>query len=258
MSGPDGVEQDFAGKAVIVTGAAGGLGRVTAEAFLARGASVLLVDVNAERLAVTVAEIGGTDGRARSFTADIGKRDQCFGVIAEAVAAFGKLDVLANVAGVLGIHRFTDITQAEVERIFAINLAGPLYLAQAAIPHLLESSGNIVNVASSAGLQGSAYLAPYTASKAALIHMTRSMAMEYMKAPIRINAVSPGPMATDIASGHIWHEDMDRDLVKRFAGFRAKDRAAESVAEAIVFVASDRAHAIHGANIPADNGATAG
>ena len=172
--------------------------------------------------------------------------------------AFGRLDVLANVAAVLGINHFRDVTETEVERILKVNVLGPLFLSQAAIPHLLESQGNIVNVASSGGTQGSAYIVPYTASKAALIQMTRSLAMEYMKSPIRINSVSPGPMPTEISKGLSWREDFDPELTRRFSGLRSKDRAAPGVAEAIVFVASDRAHIIHGANINADNGGTAG
>jgi meso-butanediol dehydrogenase / (S,S)-butanediol dehydrogenase / diacetyl reductase len=252
------MEQDFLSKAVLVTGAARGLGRDTAELFLARGASVLLVDIDEPRLVETIGQIGDCGGRAKHFVCDTSRRDQCYAAVQAAVDAFGRLDVLANVAGVLGINHFKDVTEAEVERILKVNVAGPLFLSQAAIPHLIESHGNIVNVASAGGTQGSAYIVPYTASKAALIQLTRSLAMEFMKSPIRINTVSPGPMPTEISTGLNWREDFDSDLTTRYMGMRSKERASPGVAEAIVFVASDKAHIIHGANINADNGATAG
>jgi NAD(P)-dependent dehydrogenase (short-subunit alcohol dehydrogenase family) len=252
------MEQDFLGKSVLVTGAARGLGRDTAELFLARGASVLLVDIDEPRLAETIGQIGDAGGRAKSFVCDTSKRDQCFAAVQAALDAFGRLDVLANVAGVLGVNHFKDVTEAEVDRILQVNISGPLFLSQAAIPHLIESKGNIVNVASAGGTQGSAYIVPYTASKAALIQLTRSLAMEFMKEPIRINTVSPGPMPTEISTGLSWRADFDPELSGRFTGIRSKEQATPGVAEVIVFVASDKAHVLHGANVNADNGATAG
>jgi NAD(P)-dependent dehydrogenase (short-subunit alcohol dehydrogenase family) len=243
------MEQDFLGKSVLVTGAARGLGRDTAELFLARGASVLLVDIDEPRLAETISQIGDAGGRARSFVCDTSKRDQCFAAVQAALDAFGRLDVLANVAGVLGVNHFKDVTEAEVDRILKVNISGPLFLSQAAIPHLIESKGNIVNVASAGGTQGSAYIVPYTASKAALIQLTRSLAMD---------TVSPGPMPTEISTGLSWRADFDPELSGRFTGIRSKEQATPGVAEVIVFVASDKAHVLHGANVNADNGATAG
>lgn len=252
------MDQDFSGKTVIVTGAAKGLGRETATAFLARGASVLMVDSAGPRLEQTFGDIGGQGGRAEILVADVSDRDQCFAAVERAVAHFGRLDVLANVAGVLCRESFLRITEQEVERIFKVNVAGPLYLSQAAIPHLLKTHGNIVNVGSSGGVQGSAYLAPYTASKAALIQLTRSLAMEFIKSPIRINTVSPGPMVTEIGAGLSYAENFDPELLQRFQSIRPMEMASRWVAEAIVFVASERAAGIHGANLNADQGASAG
>lgn len=252
------METEFAGKSVLVTGAARGLGRAVAEAFLGQGAQVLLVDIDAPRLEAALGEIVAPEGRARSFVADTSNRDQCFAAVAAAVDAFGKLDVLASVAGVLGVNHFADFSARDVERILLVNVAGPFYLAQAAIPHLLETHGNIVNVASASAWQGCAYIVPYSASKAALVQMTKSLAMEYMKAPIRINAVSPGPMPTEISAGQTWRDDFDPQLTSRFSGIRSKDHAVAEVTDTILYVASERARALHGANVAADHGAAAG
>ena len=251
------MDQDFQSKVVVVTGAARGLGRKTVEAFLERGASVLLVDIDAARLDQTAQELAQYQGRIAVHVADISDRDQCFSAVAAAVAQFGKLDVLANVAAILGIHEIPDVTQSDWERIMGVNLAGAFYLSQAALPHLLESHGNIVNVTSQSGVLGSAYVVPYAVSKAALVHLTKSMAMEYIKHPIRINAVSAGSMFTEISSGLIWPDHFDDELRQRYSGIRTRSQP-EDVASVIVFVASDHAKAIHGANVAADQGTSAG
>jgi meso-butanediol dehydrogenase/(S,S)-butanediol dehydrogenase/diacetyl reductase len=119
-----------------------------------------------------------------------------------------------------------------------------------------ERGGNIVNVASSGGLKGSAYLIPYTAAKAALVHMTRSMAMEFMKENVRINSVCPGAMVTNIMSEEVFPGDADRAMIDRYSGMRPPVEPA-AVADLIVYVASDRARNIHGTNLSSDGGVTA-
>jgi NAD(P)-dependent dehydrogenase (short-subunit alcohol dehydrogenase family) len=139
----------------------------------------------------------------------------------------------------------------------AVNLSGPFHLSQAAIPHLLTTEGNIVNVASQSATMGTAYIVAYAASKGGLVQMSRSMAMEYMREPIRINVVAPGAMRTDIGEGVTLPDDMDAELLRRYYGIRPASPPDE-VAEMIVFVASDRARSIHGAVLHVDGGVTAG
>jgi meso-butanediol dehydrogenase/(S,S)-butanediol dehydrogenase/diacetyl reductase len=251
------VERDFEGRSVLITGAARGLGRACARIFAARGAALFLVDVLEDQLADTRAELEATGAACRTMACDISDREACREAVAAAVEAFGGLDVLCNVAATLRFHHVTDVTPADWEKVLAVNLSAPFFFSQAAIPHLLARNGNIVNVASQAATIGCAYIVPYAASKGGLLQMTRSMAMEYVNQAIRINAVAPGTMRTDIGQGVVRPEGVDPVLMARYSGLRPPSEA-EDVAELIVFVASDKARAIHGACLTADGGVTAG
>ena len=251
------MERDFEGRVVLITGAARGLGRATARLFAARGASLFLVDVRPELLEPTRAELAATGADVRAHIADVGARSDCFAAVAAAIESFGKLDVLCNIAGIVRFNRVPEVPEAEWEKLLAVNLSGPFFLCQAAIPHLLKSHGNIVNVGSQSAQMGTAYIVAYSATKAAIVHMTRSMAMEYMRDPIRINAVCPGTMRTGIGEGVTRADDLDMELIQRYSGLRPVNEP-EEVAELIVFTASDKASAIHGACLSADGGVTAG
>jgi len=147
--------------------------------------------------------------------------------------------------------------RCDFELTMAINLHAPWHLSQAALPHLLEAEGAIVNCASSAALIGEAYAAAYCASKAGLLNMTKAMAMEYSRKPIRINAVAPGGMMTNIANAMTFPADAELDLVKRYSGLRGLVEVTD-VAEAIAMLASPAGRSYHGACISIDAGITAG
>jgi len=250
-------EGRFAGKVVLVTGAASGLGRATTLRFAAEGGTVVGLDVNDGGLAETAAaaEAAGTPVTTRHT--DISSRDECHAAVAEAVAAHGRLDVVANVAGVIRSGHFDAMTESDIDLVFKVNVFGTLWMCQAAIPHLLETRGNVVNVASNAGLMGQAYTGVYAASKAAVVNLTRSLAMEYVKRRIRINAVAPGGIDTPMANSSVLPEDADFALVQPYMGFRPLSPPDE-IAAVILFVASDAARSIHGSIVSADNGLTAG
>jgi NAD(P)-dependent dehydrogenase (short-subunit alcohol dehydrogenase family) len=146
---------------------------------------------------------------------------------------------------------------ADWQKTIAVNLSAPFYLFQAAIPHLLEAEGAVVNVTSSAAFVGEAYLAAYCASKAGLTHMTKALAMEYTHKPVRINAVAPGGMATGMGAGMRMPEDVDFALMQRFMGLRGMVEV-DDVAEMIAYLASPAAQGFHGACINLDRGITAG
>lgn len=246
----------FDGKVVIVTGAASGLGRATALAFARAGATVSIADVNAEALTATERAIASEGGIVRAMAVNLSRRDECIGLVDKTVADFGGLDVLCNVAGVLGFAQINDISEDLWSTVLAVNLSAPFWLSQAALPHLEKRRGNIVNVASLAAFKGQAYLVPYATTKAGLLNMTKSMAMETIRKNVRINAIAPGGMFTGMSSGGP-PGDLDTSLIERYMGIREAAQP-EAVADTILYLASDRAANIHGACISSDGGAAAG
>jgi NAD(P)-dependent dehydrogenase (short-subunit alcohol dehydrogenase family) len=246
---------DMKGKAALVTGAASGLGRATAVKLAEAGASVCIVDVNADGLAETAALLSGVD--VLVHPADLSDPAACKGVVPAAVAQFGRLDALCNVAGLIYLANSHEMLEEQWHRTIAVNLSAAFMLSQAAIPHLLEANGAIVNVASSAAFIGEAYAAAYCASKWGILGMTKAMAMEYAKKPIRINAVAPGGMVTNIAANFRPPEGCDFDLIKRFSGLRGTVEV-DDVADMIALLSSDAGRGYHGACINLDAGITAG
>lgn len=246
---------DFTGKVALVTGAASGLGKATATAFSAAGASVFLVDVQ-EGVHAVASELGPN---AAGHVADLSQLDKCADIVVAAVARFGQLDVLCNVAGIAWMDHVANVTPQRWHKLIDINLGALFFLSQAALPHLLERNGAIVNVASSAGTQGQAYMVPYSASKAGVIGMTKAMAMEFMHKPVRINAVAPAGMKTPMTAGGVVvpPEGAEMDLIVRYHGFREMAEP-ESIANMILFAASDAAPNLHGSCLGVDQGQLAG
>lgn len=247
----------MSGKAALVTGAASGLGRATALSLARAGADVCLVDVNVDGLEETSGAITELGARAHVNATDLSVAENCKAAVATAVEVFGRLDALCNVAGVIVFTHAHEMAQRDWEKTLAVNLSAPFYLSQAAIPHLLKADGAIVNVASSGAFIGEAYLAAYCATKAGLTHMTKALAMEYVRQPIRINAVAPGGMATPLGATIRMPEDVDYELIKRFSGMRGLVEV-EHVADLIAFLCSDAAQGYHGACVNIDRGITAG
>lgn len=250
--------EDFSGKVIMITGAGGGLGQATAIAFAMAGAKLSLIDINEPGLKETTNSII-SKGLTEPFiqVADIGSRDTCHQLIENSVKHWSQLDVLCNIAGILGISKLENITEVLYEKIIAVNLSAPLWLSQAAIPHLIKTKGNIVNVASTGAFKGEAYLVPYTATKAALVQLTKSMAMEFLKEPIRINAIAPGGMLTNMANPDLFPDDLDMELVQHFLPKRPPVAAA-LLADSILYLASTRAANIHGSCLVSDGAHTAG
>ena len=247
---------DMTGRAALVTGAAAGLGRATAVILARAGASVWLVDIDAEGLNGTAAIIADAGGTAHVHQANLAERAACFGAVEAAVQALGRLDALCNVAGVMVPAHTPEMSEAAYDLTLAVNLSAPFFLCQAAIPHLLQAEGAVVNVTSCAAFRGQAYFAAYCATKAGLTHMTKALAMEYMHQPIRFNAVAPGGMMTALAGGLRNLQDGDRSLLQRISPIRGLVEIDE-VAEMTAFLATPAAAAYHGACINIDKGITA-
>lgn len=251
------MSQRFKGKVALVTGIASGMGRATAQRLCAEGASMFGVDVDEAGLEKAAEEIREAGGTIETRVCNVADRDACFAAIEAAVTTFGGLDVLANVAGIVRFVHTPEMSADEWNLVLGVNLSGPLYLSQAAIPHLLESHGNIVNVASNAGLMGQSYTAAYCASKGGLIQLTRSLAMEFMKQPIRINCVCPAGTDTQMNKTIDFPDEVDWKMIGRFTGLRGFAKP-EDIASAIAYLASDEASAVHGSIFSVDNGMMAG
>ena len=244
----------FAGKVVLVTGASSGLGAACARLFGAEGARVYAVARDETRLAEVAAD---ATGEVTTHAADLADPDACRGAVEACVAGLGRLDVVVNNAGRHDFRITTDVTAQQWSRDLAVNLDSVFFTSQAALPHLLESSGNIVNVASVAGVLGEAYSAAYTAAKHGVVGMTKALAVEYARSPVRINCICPGGMDTPQAHTIDVPEGADWELIMRVAALRGF-MSAEQVARVVAFVASDEASAMHGSILAVDQGHTAG
>jgi NAD(P)-dependent dehydrogenase (short-subunit alcohol dehydrogenase family) len=247
----------YRGKVVLITGAAAGIGRATALRVAAEGAQVWCADVNGAGAAATAHTIVDQGGVARSSQLDVRDAGACAQVVADVVAAFGNLDVLCNIAGVGGSRHTLDETPENFMRMLSINAAGPFSLSRAALPHLLARKGNIVNLASTAGMIGQVYCAAYCASKHALVGLTRAMAIEYGRKGLRVNAVCPGGVNTGMLASFQPPEGASQSLLAR-SFLTISMQEPESVAAMIAYVGSDEAYYINGAVLAIDGGTTAG
>ena len=244
----------FDGKNVLITGAASGIGRATAIKFAAEGANVTIGDVNE----VGLAETAGMMARApRIQPFDAVNHDSCRALV-EAAAADG-LDVLCNISGMLKWGPSLDFPVADFERILAVNTTSVFALCQAALPHLVKSKGNIVNTASTAALQGIAYTVAYAASKHAVAAITKSLAIEFAAAGVRVNAICPGQVNTPMGTAAPPPGDVNWDLVMRNAPKLENGMCEPSdIAELFAFLASDKASKVTGSLYTMDGGQLAG
>jgi NAD(P)-dependent dehydrogenase (short-subunit alcohol dehydrogenase family) len=247
----------FTGRSILVTGASSGLGAATVRRFAAGGGLVYAASRDQAKLAEVAASCADLPGEVRFGPLDVASPADCRAAVAAAVDAYGRLDVLVNNAGRHDFRITTEVTEDEWDADIALNLSGAFYLCQAAIPHLLETSGNIVNVASVAGVMGEAYSAAYTAAKHGIVGLTKALAIEYLTTPLRVNCVCPGGMDTPQVATINVPDGVDWELIMRVAAKRGL-MSADSVAAVIAFLASDDASSIHGSIQMVDQGHLAG
>lgn len=251
----------LAGKRALVTGAASGIGRATAELFAREGAQVAVMDLNAAG-AVAVAEgISQQGGTAIALTGDVSSAPDCKAAIERTVEAFGGLDILANVAGIIHRHTVVDFPEDEWDREIAVNLKSVFLLSKYAIPVMAaQSGGSIVNVSSSLGLSGGPREAAYCASKAAVINLTKAMAIDHAGDGIRVNSVLPGGTETEMLLAEARQLGETPDQVREAWSARPLGRVArpEEIANAVLFLASDLSSYATGSALAVDGGRLAG
>jgi NAD(P)-dependent dehydrogenase (short-subunit alcohol dehydrogenase family) len=243
------------GKVAIVTGGAGGIGAEVVRLMLERGASVAIADLNLDRAQQLASSLD--EARVLALGVDLTDEASVKAMVAGAVSHFGRLDILHNNAAALSpelIGKDRDILSMEAEvwdMTFAVNCRGPMLTMREALPHLIESRGAIVNTTSNSAFQGHFLLNAYTASKAALIQMTRSVAASYGRVGVRCNSVAPGTTMTAALKA-----TFPEALLKLVEEETLRDQigAPEDIAEVVAFLASDAARNITGQVIVADGG----
>jgi NAD(P)-dependent dehydrogenase (short-subunit alcohol dehydrogenase family) len=250
------------GKVALITGAGSGLGRASALAFVAAGARVIVVDRVFTSARAVTKEIEDAGGSATALEADVSRADESQRMIATTLKKYGRLDILFNNAGVMSSGLLHEVSEKEWDRVIAINLKSVFLACKFALPELMKCRGVILNTASVAGLEGRNGHAQYGASKAAVINLTKTIALEYARFGVRANCVCPGAFATNILKDGL--KDVSADALQQLgrmtmAGVpmgRVGDPA--ELARAALFLCSDDASYITGQVLVVDGGNMAG
>lgn len=248
-------------KVAVITGGNGGIGKVTSELFAKEGAKVVIADMDTGEGFQTLAErITEEGGSAIAVPCDVTKQEDVENVFRKTVETYGRVDILINLAGIADYFRAIERTDDEMwDRFVAINQTGMFRCCREALKYFKEQgSGNIVNMSAIAGVQGNAGL-PYSTTKAAIIGMTKNIAMEYAGTDIRCNALCPGAVYSAMTNPEIYEKMVDREMFEKIYRYQAPDEEipamdARHQADILLFLASDDSWAITGQAIVADRG----
>ena len=249
----------FQGKAVIVTGAASGIGRAAFIRLVSEGATALGVDLNEAGLKETAAAAGisaAHGGAASVALASVSDEAEVRRVVGEFAGRTGRLDSLVNMAGILRSSHTTETPLDQFLEIIRINLVGTFLFCREALPHLLETKGNIVNAASTSAFFGHPYMAAYSASKGGVAAMTHALAWEYMQRGVRVNAIAPGGIATPMVAGtpQGFPQGVDMSLFMHLSRPDHQFGRPEDVAGVIAMLASEDGRFMNGEIVRIDGG----
>jgi len=249
----------FSNKVIIVTGAGSGMGRAALIRLVSEGGIALAVDVNEDGLKDSVAQASAAaadGGRVSYAVASVADEADVKRVIGELVQREGRLDVLINMAGILRMTHTMETSTDEFMRLINVNLLGTFVFCREALPHLLKSGGNIVNTTSTAAQFGHPYAAGYAASKGGVSALTATLAWEYLKRGVRVNAVAPGGIATAMTANAARSFPKDADLTLYMHAARPDQKMGqpEDVAGVVAMLASDDGKFMNGAIIRVDGG----
>jgi NAD(P)-dependent dehydrogenase (short-subunit alcohol dehydrogenase family) len=247
------------GKTAIVTGAGSGIGAAIAELFALQGARVAVLDLDLEAARATAARVKASGGEAQALRCDVGDIAQVRESFALVLAAFGSLDILVNNAGIAHVGTLADTSEADFDRIQRINTKGVFLCAQAALPAMLgQGSGVILNMASIAALIGIEARFAYSMSKGAVLAMTRSIAVDYVKQKIRCNCICPARVHTPFVDGFLAknYPGKEREMFEKLSAYQPVGRMGtpEEVAQLALYLCCDASTFITGQAFPIDGG----
>src|SRR5690625_220423 len=255
----EGIRMRLQDKVAIVTGAASGMGKAMALRFAAEGAKVVAVDLNLAGVQDVVKEIEATDGIAKAMSVNVAKREDVENMIDTAVETYGTLDVLVNNAGIMDkMEPVGDVEDDNWNLILDVNVKGVMMAMRKAMPVFLEKkSGVIINTASTGGLNGAHAGATYTASKHAVVGLTKNTAFMYAENGIRCNAIAPGAVETNIMAGITDVHEFGAGRTGRTHAAVPRAGQPEEIADVALFLASDDSRFVNGHVLVADAGWTA-